>query len=231
MTRLHSDGTEIEIVWQAISRSGARSVALVSAEPGEGTSMLAAALAARSSLATPGQSALAVDLNVLEPRLAHEFSLSGVRGEVVNVPGSRVSVLSGHRTHWADWREPAPLAAQVAEWTRGWSFVVLDTAPILVAGSQPVRGEVAAAAADAAILVTLAGRTAARRVAEARQRLEGVGARLIGIVMNDAQNPAPVEEIKQRIAALTRCLPRRPWRKEGFRPPLGMPGDAGWQES
>ncbi len=58
--------------------------------------------------------------------------------------------------------------------------VVVDAPPVLPVTDAVVLG----AQADAVVLVLRAGRTTADTAEEARKRLDGVGARVIGVVLN-----------------------------------------------
>jgi Mrp family chromosome partitioning ATPase len=105
------------------------------------------------------------------------------------------------------WRDPVKLAAQASAWRAAWDLVIFDTAPLLDQGVAGVPPLSVAAAVEAAILLVLAGRTAASDVREVQQRLERARARLIGTVLNDRDNPSLLAEMEREAARLGRFAP------------------------
>jgi len=207
MTVLSPYDPEIETLWRAISAAGARSVAVVSSKPGEGTTMIARALARRAGLA--GKPALLVDLNQSRPGVARLLGLRPKRGEIVMMPELNIGVLADVEPEDAyAWREPAALAEQVEQWSEDWGLVVFDTACVLSRDEEPIPASAVAAAAQATILVTLAGRTPVPAIRQARAELDAAGARLIGSVMNDRDNPTLLAELERETYRLSPFLPR-----------------------
>jgi Mrp family chromosome partitioning ATPase len=86
--------------------------------------------------------------------------------------------------------------------------VVVDAPALLERGHGALPGAVAAAAAEATLLVVLAGRTAASSLREARAALDGAGARLAGVAMNDRDNPRLAAEMARQARRLARFAPR-----------------------
>lgn len=207
MKTISLDDPELEAVWQALARASVRSVAVMGVNQGEGASVLAAGLARRAALA--GGGALAVDLHAARPALAGMFGVP-VAAHVTKVPDGHVGVLGRVDAASAQaWREPAQLVSQLTAWGREWPLVVLDCPPVLSAAGDAVPATSAAAAAEATVLVTLAGRTSAMRIREARARLQACGANLVGVVMNDRDNPPLLMELRRQIGRLGRVMPRR----------------------
>lgn len=189
---------EIEQLWLAIGGSGARSIAVVSARAGEGTTSLAEALARRAALG--GQRALLVDLSgAARPDAAPDTVLAGEHDGIGVLAAPSPAAASA-------WRDPARLAAQVAAWLADWDRVVFDTAALLSPG-EGVPAQSVAAAAEATLLVVLAGRTPASDVREATQQLERARARLIGSVLNDRDNPSLLAEMEREAGRLERVAP------------------------
>ena len=195
---------EIESLWLAVSAAGARSIAVVAANPGEGTTSLAEALTRRAALG--GRRALFVDVS--GGRLAGAGGL-GLAPDTI-LPGEHpgIGVMAKVSQDAATaWRDPARLAAQVGAWAPDWDHVVFDTAPLLSAGTAGVPPLSVAAAAEGTILLVLAGRTAASDVREAHQRLERARAHLIGTVLNDRDNPSLLAEMEREAGRLERLAP------------------------
>jgi len=175
--------------------------------PGEGATLIASALARRSGLA--GTQSLLVDLNQIRPGVAPLLGLRPEPGEIVEMPALGISVLGDPSAEDANaWREPAALAAQATRWAADYGLVVFDCAPLLSKVHEPIPPSAVAAAAQATVLVTLAGRTPVSSIREARTRLTAAGARLIGTVMNDRDNPALIAELERETYRLSRFLPR-----------------------
>lgn len=218
MTQISPFHPEIDAIWHAVVASGARSVAVVAAENGEGTTLIAGALARRAGLSLAadhpeggraGATSLLVDLNLARPAVARVLGLRPLPGEIVRLDALGMAVLGDIGLAGAEgWREPAQLAARLEDWRAEWGMVVLDTAPLLSGDTDIVPGTTAAAAADATVLVTLAGRTPANRVREARERLASVGANVIGAVLNDRDNPSLLTELDRETWRLIKLFPR-----------------------
>ena len=210
---------EIDAIWHAVAGSGARSVAVVAAETGEGTTLIAGALARRAGLSMMADkpeggraaaSSLLVDLNLGRPGVARILGLRPLPGEIVRLDALGLAVLGDIGLAGADgWRERSQLRARLEAWKSEWGMVVLDTAPLLSGDADIVPGSTAAAAADATILVTLAGRTPANRVREAREKLAAAGANVIGAVLNDRDNPSLLTELDRETWRLSSMFPRQ----------------------
>ena len=207
MTALSPYDPEIETLWRAVNAGGARSVAVLSSQPGEGATLIASALARRAGLAGP--SALLVDCNPNRAGVAQLHGLQPRCGEIVPLPMLGLAVLAAPTPEDCDaWREPSALAAQVSRWKADYGLVVFDAAPVLSTMHEPVPATAVAAAAEATVLVALSGRTPVPAIREARARLTGARARLLGIVMNDRDNPPLLTELERESYRLSPLLPR-----------------------
>ena len=210
---------EIDAIWHAVASSGARSVAVVAAEFGEGTTLIAGALARRAGLSMMADkpddgraqaSSLLVDLNLARPGVARILGLRPLPGEIVRLDALGLAVLADVGIAGAEgWRERSHLRARLDAWKSDWGMVVLDTAPLLSGDADIIPGAAAAAAADATIFVTLAGRTPANRVREARAKRAAVGANVIGAVLNDRDNPSLLAELDRETWRFSSLFPRQ----------------------
>lgn len=211
----------VEAAWRALTAARARSVAIVSAEGGEGVSLLASAIA-RRAVASSGRPALIVDLSDVAPpplltdehREERDTPIIGdgpitVDDGIVRDLATRVGFLGRPDRSEATWREPTLLSARIDEWSAEWSFIVFDTAPLLTREADAVPPTSVAAACDACLMVALAGVTPANRILEAREGLDRAGAKLIGALLNDRENPALLAELERQTFRLQRFLPRR----------------------
>ena len=213
MSILRHHDPEIETLWRSLSKSEVRSIAVVSAEPGEGATTLAAALARRAALS--GQRTLLVDLNLHRPGVMALLKLPPAPGTSKIMAGGLnfrehdgFGVLADIGLAETDrWREPARLQEQLLLWQQDWDFIVLDTAAVLYRGHDTIPALAVAQSADATLMVAMAGRTTATRVREAREKLQACGARLIGAVLNDRDNPPLNVELEREMGRLSRFLP------------------------
>lgn len=171
-----------------------RSLALISSEPAEGKTTICANLAI--SLAQLGKRVLAVDADLRQPCLDAFFHLPASDG--------LVNYLAGE----SEWRQmvrpsgaanldclvsgPLPpnpsellssdrMRAFMREAAAQYDFVVVDSPPLL----NLADGRILATMVEGAILVAKGGATPRERVQRAQARLAEVGARLIGVVLND----------------------------------------------
>lgn len=207
MTVLSPYHPEVETLWRGVSQAAARSVALVSSRAGEGTTLMATALARRAGLA--GRPALLVDANLARPAVAQQLGIRPVEDEILDVPMLGMAVLaSPSRERAQAWREPGRLAGAVAEWSQTYGLVVLDGGPLVEGEFDPLPAASVAAAAEATVLTVLAGRTPVPAVRAAREALDRAGARLIGTVMNDRDNPSLLVELERQTYRLAPRLPR-----------------------
>jgi Mrp family chromosome partitioning ATPase len=194
---------EIESLWLAVSGTAARSLAILAARAGEGTTTLAEALTRRAAVG--GRRTLYVDLSG-----AHAAGAGlGLAPDAI-LPGAQdgVGVLANPSEASAHaWRDPARLAAQAASWLEAWDLLILDCAPLLADVSSGVPPLSVATAAEATILVVLSGRTPASDVRDVQQRLERARARLIGTVLNDRDNPSLLAELEREAGRLDRVAP------------------------
>lgn len=193
MTHHHdADHPEIEALWRGLGHL--RSLAITAARPGEGTSLVARGLWRRAEAA--GRAALLVHAGG-EPSAAPRRHGNGPLGEWTP-DAARV----------ADWREPARLRAAIEATRAEWDMVILDAPALLDRAPRPLPGLTAAAAAEATLLVVLAGRTPASALREARTALDAAGARLAGVVMNDRHHPSLGQELERQAMRFARLAPR-----------------------
>lgn len=192
---------EIEAAWRAVAASGARSLAVLAAEAGEGATSLAGALARRA--AAGGARVLLVDCG----GGASGGGPGAAPGAILPVAGGVALLGDPGPAATGAWRDPPRLAEQLEAWRGEWDLVLLDPPPLLAGEAAGVPAAAVAAAAEASILVVLAGRTAASTVAEAEKRLARAGARLLGTVLNDRDNPSLLAEMEREAGRLSRIAP------------------------
>ena len=207
MTHTTNYDPEVELLWRKVDGAQVRSVAVVAGRTGEGATTIALTLARRA--ATAGASVLLVDLSGDGAGSAQALGMQAEPEAIVTLPGTRLAVLGRPSVAQAlAWREPAQLIAQVEQWRDRWDLVVFDAPPVLPRTPGAMTGAGAAMAAEGTVLVTLAGRTPAPVIRDAWNRLEGAGAKLLGAVMNDRDNPSLLAELEREADRLAKWLPR-----------------------
>jgi len=168
-------------------------VALTSAGPGEGKSTTAANLGV--TLSEAGKNTLVVDCDLRKPMLHHYFETRNMTG--------LVDILTTERRPQEVWHEPMlklrlitagppPLNpaellssrrfAEFLKQVRGqFDYVLVDTPPVTMVTDSAVVG----ALADGVLLVLDAQGTRKNSLRRAMRDLEGVGARVLGTILNN----------------------------------------------
>ncbi len=171
-----------------------RVIQVTSSLPGEGKTTTATNLAV--VLAQAGSRTLLVDADLRKPRIHEVFAAAPSPGLTELLLGEDVRMVvhdvgDGLHIVTAGAVPPNPsemlstprVAATVADLAADYDYVILDSAPLL-----PVADSVALArVVDGVLVVTQANRVSARDVRGAFERLERVGARPIGVVLNRAR--------------------------------------------
>jgi capsular exopolysaccharide synthesis family protein len=183
-------------LFYALIDSPPKIIVLTSANAGDGKSTTTANLGV--TLAQAGKNVLTLDCDLRGPRLHSIFDVSNSRGLVdILAAGDKVEDV---------WREPAPrlklicagppppnpaelltsrsLAEFLAEMRRRFDYVLVDTPPVGVSDSA-----VLAANGDGVLLVVDSQRTRKGPLRQALRTLRGVGANVLGTVMNNFEAP------------------------------------------
>ncbi len=216
---------ELETLYSATLGADSHSVAITSADKGEGVSMIAYALARRAAEA--GRRTLLVDLNTANPTVASRLGLEGedwspdgaadLQG-VIDLPGIQMSILSAPvaTAHILNIREDGKLRAAIAAWRKVFDCIIIDTSPLTRSNQRNVSPDMVAACSDCAIFVVLAGRTAETKVSEAIARLRTSGTNIVGTIINDRYNPSLCNELCRETYRLEKRLPKLMGRLRSF---------------
>lgn len=213
---------EIEQIYSQIFSAPKRSIAICSADEGEGTTSLALALAERHLMA--GHSTLVVDLNLYKPSLQGLLDIetetqlvtknlptnlsNSIFSSVKLVTANQNShVLTGltapqKRENIIKLREQGVLEQCISEWTQQFDCIIFDTSPLNRINAGNIPAERIAAACDGAILMVLAGQTREAMVTSAVNKLNTSNAKLLGCVFNDRDNPSVRNELLRMVEKL-----------------------------
>jgi len=172
-----------------------KTILVTSAGDGDGKTTVAANLGV--AMAESGKRVLLVDCDLRRPGLHEVFGLpvvpglsNALLGESGELPVSTTTV-AGLSVLTAGDRPPNPaelvasarLTRLLARVREEYDYVIIDSPPAgLVADAA-----VLASAADGVIMVVSAGRTKRDAARRAKEQLERVGARLLGVVLNNAK--------------------------------------------
>lgn len=223
---------EIEQIYTQLLSDPHTSIAICSAEAGEGVTSVAFALAQRNLLA--GHSTLLVDLNLYRPALNSLLAIDSA--PLINHPGSQSTttqlesstVLSApqlicseqvrvavngvvaptKRQHIMKLRQPGVIEQCINEWLECYDTVIIDTSPLNRVNAQNIPAERVAAACDGALLTVLAGSTTESAIDSALSKLANANALLLGSVINDRDHPTLRDELLREVS---RMVPHFSW--------------------
>ena len=170
---------------------------VTSAVPGEGKSTTTANLAI--TLAESGQRVILLEGDLRRPKAVSYLQLEGAVGVTTVLVGrielenaiqgwaKNLDVLAGGSTppNPAELLQSQGMKRLLASLRKGYDIVLIDAPPLLPVADAALL----AASSDGAILVVHHGETTKDQVAAAVGRIESVGARLIGTVIN--RSPIP----------------------------------------
>ncbi|MCP4320911.1 MAG: CpsD/CapB family tyrosine-protein kinase [Psychromonas sp.] len=214
---------EIEQIYTQLLSDKHASIAICSAEAGEGVTSLAFALAQRSLLA--GHSTLLVDLNLYRPALKSLLDIESqsltaqysgqsknrqlittnilpppqlICSEQIMVAINGV-IAPSKREHIMKLRQPGVIEQCISEWLKSYDTVIIDTSPLNRVNAQNIPAERVAAACDGALLTVLAGQTTEASINSAHSKLDNAKAKLFGSVINDRDNPTLRDELLREV--------------------------------
>ena len=175
------------------AESAGRVIVVTSANPGEGKSTTATNLAA--SLAQTGAKVLAVEADLRRPALSNHFAVSKTPGLTDLIVGKCEAWAAIHTTRFAGLMvlpcgyvppNPAELlgSARMRDIVRAlrghYDWVLLDTPPVLAMADTPVL----CPTVDGVVLVVAAEESGRPAVQRAIDQIQGVGGKIIGVVLN-----------------------------------------------
>ena len=207
---------EIEKIYCQLQNGSKRSIAICSANQGEGVTSVALALAQRNLLA--GHSTLLVDLNLYRPALNTLLSLDSqsllpqLNTDTFNSPQlvttqEQSTALTGitspcHRDLILKLRRPGVLEQYIDEWHKSFDTIIFDTSPINRVNAKNIPAERVTAACDGGLLVVLAGHTTEAMITSAVEKINIAGGQLFASIYNDRDNPTLKSELVREVHRL-----------------------------
>jgi len=89
----------------------------------------------------------------------------------------------------------------------GYDAIVVDTRPVPSTESVFINGAAAAAACDAAILLCMSGKVSRAELTECQDALANAQVNVLGVVLNEMQNPTLGAELAREARRLQRLVP------------------------
>ena len=211
---------EIEKIFAQLLAKRNNSIAISSTNPGEGVTGIALALAQRSLLA--GYKTLLVDLNLHHPAFDDLLRLNNISSddELLDTPGlittkdHQVALMGitapDKRELVMMLRRPEVLKECIKNWQLQFDKIIFDTSSFNRVNSNNIPPELVAAACDGVLLIVLAGHTTEAMVSAVVKKINVAGAKLLGCVFNDRDNPSLKSELQREVL---RFQPRFNWLK------------------
>ncbi len=215
MIKLPVTYLEVENIYSNTIGRGMRSVAVTSANPGEGCSTVAYALSRRSE--TDNKHTLLVEVNLQHPELG---DMSGhLHTDWLPNPSSADACIMHDEESEMDML-PAPCDTDaimfrnntninklMEHWLENYDVVVFDTSPVNAINRNNIPAESICAMVDGAIMVVMAGITRQTEFQTAFERLSNNDVSLAGVVYNDMYNPRLADEMCRETRRLDKWFP------------------------
>jgi Mrp family chromosome partitioning ATPase len=210
-----SDFLEIEHIYSQTISKGLNTIAVSAANPGEGVSTVACALAKRHSHS--GKKVLLVDMNYFRPSLDERFKMARqawsiedgtVHGAVLNDAASGVHILTASLNVDTQMRQRGGIQKALKEWESRFDVVVIDTSPLNSINRLNIPAEQLCALVRATVLVVRSACTKEADILEALAKLRSQQTEPLGWIMNDIDCPSLASEIKRELRRLARLTPK-----------------------
>ena len=215
MIKLPINYLEVEEIYSNSFGKGLHSLAITSANSGEGCTTMAFALCQRCM--ADGKRTLLVEFNMQHPELS---DLSGhIRpGWQPNPESAENSIIKNEDANFdillapcdvdiLKFRNTKMMSDLYQYWMERYDAVIFDTSPVNARNKNNIQAESVCAMADATIMMVMAGVTRQTQFKTALDRLSHSNVTLAGIVFNDYYNPRLADEICRETHRLDNWFP------------------------
>ena len=216
MIKLPISYLEVETIYANTIGRGMRSIAVTSANSGEGCSTIAYAMSKRSE--ADGKHTLLVEVNLLHPELG---DISGhLHTDWLPNPGSADACIMHDDESDMDilpapcdtdaimFRNLTNMNKLMEHWLENYDVVVFDTSPVNAINRNNIPAESICAMVDGTIMAVMAGVTRQTEFQAAVDRLNHNEVSLIGVVYNDMSNPRLADEICRETRKMDKWFPK-----------------------
>ena len=210
MIELPIDYAEVEAIYSQTIGSGYKTIAITSANSGEGKSIVAQAIVQRSCAI--GKKVLLVDTNTYNPIFEekdHNCSDSDNDNVSINIRDKGFSYLPPPKNinDRFKYREVDFLKESVDNWLEKFDCVIFDTISLNSKNKKNIPADIVCEVCSGTILVVEAGVTPENQILECIDKLNVKNVNLIGTVLNDNKNKTLLEELQRETHRLDKYLP------------------------
>jgi len=201
---------EVESIYGQTIGAGYRTVAITSAQQGEGKTTLVKALAKRARLSD--KNVLVVELNTFNPTLSEKLrQMPNIElTEVIPVQEHDYNLLPAPQSiqDIMRYKETNILSGVIKDWLTSYDCILFDTSALQSLNQSNIPPEIVCEVCEGAILIIESGITPANLIEEGVEKLKARKVNLIGSVLNDKSNPSLLSEVIRETNRLNRFFPK-----------------------
>lgn len=204
--------TEVEAIYNQTIGSGYRTLAITSAQAGEGKTTVAQAIVKRAQVV--GKNVLLVEMNTFNPVLSEALRMSLTSpvspNEIINMADKGYSLLPAPQNIGDDlqYRESHLLLESIKKWLVDFDCIIFDTSALTSLNQSNIPAEIICEVCEGTLLVIEAGSTPANLIQESIEKLKLKKVNLIGSIINDKNNPSLLLELQRLTYRLDQLFPR-----------------------
>ena len=208
---------QIENLFLSTLGTGIRALCVTGCSPDSGVTSIATCLATRAAMTERRTLLLDISQDICEvdtdcaPPVAK--ANPSVRS-LTNALTYEKKTLSISRDRLFHYRDKTKLGAYIADQLRHFDVLIIDAAPSCDMPAKAVPGMIAAGASEATVVVAPGGRATANELGHTMKALTTVGATVIGLIVNNRDNPDPRQEIRRTTNRIRQVFARKQKRSD-----------------